>query len=216
MVKINSKKGLAVELSKLEVFSSPNVSLEQYPTDSEIAAEVLWFAYHKGDIKEKVIADLGAGTGILGIGCMILKASKVYFVEKDKSLIPILKKNIKGTDSDTEHNIFNIDISEFDQRADVVVENPPFGIKNRHADKNFLKKAFLTAKVIYSFHKLESVDFIRAFSKDNDFSVTDFFKFEFPLKASMKFHKKKVKKIPVGCFRLEFKTFHCSGNSGNF
>jgi hypothetical protein len=53
MVKITSKAGLAVILSKLKSFEEPKVRVEQYSTDSEIAATVLWHAHFK-DIEEKV------------------------------------------------------------------------------------------------------------------------------------------------------------------
>ena len=85
-----SKSSLAIELSKLKVFNQANVSLEQYPTDSEIAATILWQAKMNNDIEDKIIADLGAGTGILGIGALLLGADYVYFVEKDEKAIEIL------------------------------------------------------------------------------------------------------------------------------
>ena len=85
-----TKSKLAITLSKLKVFDSAKVKLEQYPTDSEVAADVLWNAFMQGDIGNKIIADLGAGTGVLGIGALILGAKKVYFVEKDKDVIKLL------------------------------------------------------------------------------------------------------------------------------
>ena len=74
MGNIASKGALAVILSKLKVFTAPKVRVEQYPTDAEIAAEVLWQAHMKGDIG-KVSADLGCGTGILGIGLLYWSTS---------------------------------------------------------------------------------------------------------------------------------------------
>jgi len=71
---MHTKSSLAIELSNLNVFSKAKVKLEQYPTDSEIAADVLWNAYMKDELKGKTIADLGCGTGILGIGALLLGA----------------------------------------------------------------------------------------------------------------------------------------------
>ena len=85
--KIASKSGLAVVLSRLSVFQRPKVRVEQYPTDSEIAAEVLWSAFMKGDIDKMCIADLGCGTGILGIGALLLGAKKVYFLDIDQNAL---------------------------------------------------------------------------------------------------------------------------------
>ena len=85
---IGSKKALAVLLSRLEGFIGPKVRVEQYATDPEIAAEVLWQAFMKGDIG-KVSVDLGCGTGILGIGLLALGSKKVYFIDSDQKVIDI-------------------------------------------------------------------------------------------------------------------------------
>jgi len=75
MTEINSKSRLAIALSRLEGFSEPKVRQEQYLMDSEIGASVLWNACLLGDIRGKVIADLGCGTGMLGIGALMLGAT---------------------------------------------------------------------------------------------------------------------------------------------
>ncbi|MBN1503368.1 methyltransferase [Candidatus Woesearchaeota archaeon] len=201
---MKSKKELAVSLSKLKVFAAPDIRLEQYSTDSEIAAEMLWFAYQNGDIENKIIADFGCGTGILGIGCLLLNARLVYFIDKAESVFEILKENLftlKLKDS----KIINKEISAFNNKVDVVIQNPPFGVKSRHADKIFLEKAFSLSEVVYSFHKIESMQFIESISKENNFRSTHLFGFEFPLKKSYEFHRKKVYKVKVGCWRLEKK-----------
>ena len=87
-----TKSKLAIQLSKLKVFETAKIKLEQYPTDSEIAADILWNAFMQHDIEGKVIADLGAGTGVLGIGALLLNAKKVCFVEKDKEAVKLLKE----------------------------------------------------------------------------------------------------------------------------
>ena len=55
-MKLN-KKSLAIFLSKLKKQESVSASLEQYPTDSDSAAHILWHAYMSGDIEDKVVAD---------------------------------------------------------------------------------------------------------------------------------------------------------------
>lgn len=52
-----NKKKLAIELSKLAKLNKLNVNLEQYQTESEFAADLLWLAYQEGDVKGKVVAD---------------------------------------------------------------------------------------------------------------------------------------------------------------
>ncbi|MEK6869133.1 MAG: METTL5 family protein, partial [Nanoarchaeota archaeon] len=203
---VGSKKALAVLLSRLEGFRSPKVGVEQYTTDSEIAAEVLWQAYMKSDIG-KVSVDLGSGPGMLGIGLLVLGAQKVYFVDFDQKALEIAKGNMAKVKS--EYNLAGEavflwqEVNDFNEQVDLVVMNPPFGVKVRHMDREFLKKAFEVGKVVYSFHKTESKKFLERFAKDNNFKITDAFGFNFPLKATMPFHSKRIKRISVSCFRFE-------------
>ena len=199
-----SKKQLAIVLSKLEGFREAKVRVEQYTTDSEIAADLLWNASILGDIEEKVIVDLGAGTGILGIGALLIGAKQVLFIESENSALEIAKENlelvkhlIKG-----KSEFILKDIINFNQKADVVIQNPPFGTKSEHADKIFLEKAFETASIIYSFHKVSTDSFIEAFSRDKGFEITHFWQYKFPIKASFDFHTKKIHRIDVGLYRL--------------
>lgn len=194
-----NKKQLEIKLSKLKKVSKPKVGLEQYSTDTDIAAEILWFAFMHGDIKGKTIADLGCGNGILGTGALILGAKKVYFVDKDEDSLEIAKENCEFKNAE----FFNIDVKEFDRKVDLVIENPPFGVQNRKADKPFLEKAMEASKKIYSFHKIESKKFIDKLAEENGFEVKDIFLFDFKLSKSMWFHKKKDHKVRVGCWVLE-------------
>lgn len=197
-----SRSRLAIELSTIKGFSEPKVRVEQYITDSEIAATVLWDAYMKGDIKGKVIADLGCGTGILGIGAVMLGASKVYFVESESSAMEIAKKNVENIESESLSEFFLGDVGDFNEKVGTVIMNPPFGVKSEHSDRKFLEKAFGISKVVYSFHKSETKEFIERFAKAKNFEISQVVDFEFPLKASMRFHKKRIERINVSCFRF--------------
>ncbi len=206
-MKNNISKGtLAVILSKLKQFYESKVRDEQYCTDSEIAADILAKGEILGDFADKTVVDLGAGTGILGIGALLKGATCAIFVEKDDTALKIAKENYENTKSEylLGDAVFeNKDITEFTHNADTVIMNPPFGTKNEHADKEFLKKAFQTAKIVYSFHKTTTRKFVEAFAKDSEFKITHFWDFEFPLKQTMKFHEKKIKKIAVTVFRFQ-------------
>jgi putative methylase len=202
---IFSKKQLAVSLSRLQNFESPSWRLEQYSTDSEIAAEIIWFAYQNQDIENKIVADLGCGTGTLGIGTLFFNPSKVFFVDIDERQLKHLETNLKLQEF-KDYEVICSDITKFDKKVDIVFQNPPFGVKNIHADKTFLEKAFNISNVIYSFHKIESKNFIEQISKNYNFVVTHFFKFEFPLKQTMNYHTKRIQRIGVGCWRLQRKT----------
>src|SRR3989344_1389459 len=208
MRKISSKSGLAIILSGLEGFESPKVRQEQYPTDSEVAASVLWSAYLLGDIEGEGIADLGCGTGILGIGALLLGADKVVFIDSDKNALETAKNSISKLKSEG----YSIGKAEFkcqdisdirNLKAEVVIQNPPFGTKKRHADISFLEKALATAPIVYSFHKSESKGFLERFSAGKGFKITHIWGFKFPLKAAFSFHRRQIHRIDASCFRFE-------------
>lgn len=200
-----SKGSLEVILSKLKVFDKPKVRLEQYAMDSKIGAEILWNASLSGEI-EGIVADLGCGTGILGIGALLLGAKKVFFVDIDKNALGIAKINLELIKSE-----FNMggeaifvckNVADFNNKVDLVLQNPPFGVKVRHSDRIFLKKAIELAPIVYSFHKLESKEFIGRFCEENGHKVNNIFKFDYPIKAEYEFHKKRIHRFRVGCWKI--------------
>jgi putative methylase len=195
-----SKSSLAIELSKLKTFSEGEIKLEQYSTDSEIAAEILWNAFLIGDINGKTVADLGAGTGILGIGAEILGATKVFLVEKEEKALKIAEENAENIEG---VKIIGKDINDFEDAVDTVIMNPPFGTKSEHADKAFLDKAFSITDVVYSIHKTSTRKFVEAMARDHCFTITHCWNYSFPIKRSYHFHRKPKVNIDVSCFRIK-------------
>jgi len=202
-----TKKELSILLSKLKVFEKPELRLEQYPTDPEIAGETLWFAYMQGDTENKIVADLGSGTGILGLGALLLGAKKAFLVDINTSAIELAMKNKAFLEQKTGKKLDAVfaagDVNMFDTKTDTVIMNPPFGTKNQRIDTVFLLKAMSIAKIIYSFHKANTKEYINRLIKENGFETTHYKEYDFPIKQSMPQHKKKVEKIKVGLWRLE-------------
>ena len=215
-----SKGALAIRLSRLKRYGNPGngdlkqkVRDEQYSIDSEMAAGILGEAFQTDDIKDKVIADLGCGTGILGIGALILGAEKVFFVEKDKEAIEIAKDNLKSErqywllnssckeEMTKKAEFYEQNIDKFNKKANTVIMNPPFGTKNRHADREFLKIACKIGDVVYSLHKSETLSYIKGFLEKEKFKITRVIGFKFPLKASQKHHKSRIYRFDVSFIR---------------
>jgi len=203
------KSKMEIILSKLKVFSKPSLELEQYPLDGKNASDILWTAFSLGNIEKKTIADLGCGTGILGIGALLLGANKVYFLDKSQSAVQIAKENLQFVEKELDIELkskalFLVgDINDFKTKVQTVIENPPFGTKTEHADKLFLEKAMEIANVVYSIHKTSTLDFIEKFAKKNNFDLTNKVRFAFPLKQTMSFHKQKITMVDVSLIRIE-------------
>lgn len=203
-----SKKSLAVFLSKLEVFVRPDPLLEQYPTDSEVAASILWDALMEGVVENRKVIDLGCGTGILGIGALALGASHVVFIDKDPRVLPQLMNNISNLEDETEKSYSNYDlvngsIENYSERADVVIMNPPFGARQKHADLLFLEKALTLAPTVYSLHKTSTLDFLHKWLKAQGAQLMSAKDYDFPLKNTLPEHKKRLQRIEVSCLHIQ-------------
>ncbi len=160
---IRSKKDLEIQLQKLKKPAFYRNDLEQYPTDASLASEILFLAFLDGNIREKTVADLGAGNGILGIGAALLGADKVYCVEVDSDHCNVIRDNSKGLMVET----LEMEVSSFNQKVNTVVMNPPFGSVVKGSDRIFLEKAVSLSESIYSIHNLKSADFVRQFYDKN-------------------------------------------------
>jgi putative methylase len=203
-----SKKQLAILLSKLQVFTQPDLHLEQYPTDSEIAASILWEAQMHGELEGRRVADFGCGTGILGIGALAMGAKHVVFIELDARVFPQLMANLHHLEKELDETFSNYEIihgnvEQYDQPVDLVLQNPPFGTQQKHADLIFLKKALSLAPIVYSMHKTATEEHIRSIAQQAGARITQQYHFSFPLKQSMDQHRKKVQHIEVSCLKFE-------------
>jgi len=207
---INSKKQLAIRLSKLTQIEGVDRGLEQYQTDSELAADILWNAHMFGDIGGNFVYDLGCGNGIFGVGSLMLGAKQGLLIDIDTKAAEIAKQN--GSDFKEKCTVVNSDLLclSFESPEDravknIVIMNPPFGTKNEHIDRDFLKKGFGFGDVVYSIHKAESKVFLERFSEDNGFRITNTWNYEFGIKRSHIKHKKDNYKVAVICVRFEKK-----------
>jgi len=142
-----------------KVNPAPKVELEQYTTSENIAATMLYIAaYTKNDIIGKQVLDLGCGTGRLALGAAFLGAQNVLGVDIDKSALRVAVENAQTTGLTASTQWVNGDISAVNGCFDTVLQNPPFGVQTRNADRAFLVKALSSAKMVYSLHNHPEVD----------------------------------------------------------
>jgi putative methylase len=192
------QRKLEMLLQKVEGFPHPDPSLEQYPTPATLAAEMLHFAYMKGDLTGKVM-DLGCGTGILAIGAKLLGAEAVAGYDIDPRALETAGRNADRLGVDIE--FICLPVEEVTEHADTVIMNPPFGAQCKGNDRPFLTKALETGNVIYSVHNSGSRAFVENYIKPA--IITDFYAANFPIKRTFKFHKKDVEQIRVEVYRIE-------------
>ena len=198
------KKELEMLLETIVDLTEPEVAKEQYTTPAAVAAELLFFAFMKGDIDDCRVYDLGCGTGILGIGAKLLGAKEVVGIDNDARAIEVA--HINSTRLGVEVEFRRGDVRSVEGTGDTVIMNPPFGAQreNRHADRMFIKKAFEIAPVVYSIHNAGSESFLRGFLPHAEIVC---FPVAFPVTRRFWFHKKERKIIEVALYRMEQKLF---------
>jgi len=153
------KLELEILLSQIKPHPSPKPNLEQYTIPADVAATMLYMAaYTHGGIVDKTVLDLGCGTGRLALGAAFLGAKQVVGVDIDRDAVKVAFENSVNTDLKEKVQWITGDIDAIHGSFDAVLQNPPFGVQRREADRKFLEKALETGKIIYSLHKRPEKD----------------------------------------------------------
>ena len=204
-------KNIISSLESLETFSSPKDYLEQYQTPPSIAGEMIHYISNNYSLNNYSIADLGCGTGILGISAALCGCKNVFLFDIDEEALDIAKNNIEQLELEDNIQIIQMDVNQLRQcnklnkYFDLVITNPPFGIRSENgADIEFLKTAsYICNNTIFSLHKFSTINFLKKFYNKNGINDIQSFKIEYNLPKTYKFQKKKEKNIDVVCLEAK-------------
>ena len=204
-------KNIISSLESLETFSSPKDYLEQYQTPPSIAGEMIHYISNNYSLNNYSIADLGCGTGILGISAALCGCKNVFLFDIDEEALEIAKNNIEQLELEDNIQIIQMDVNQLKQcnklnkYFDLVITNPPFGIRSENgADIEFLKTAsYICNNTIFSLHKFSTINFLKKFYNKNGINDIQSFKIEYNLPKTYKFQKKKEKNIDVVCLEAK-------------
>ena len=203
------KRDLERALSEIEVHPMPNAYLEQYTTPSNVAAETLYLAaYVYDDIIDKAVMDLGCGTGRLALGAALLGAREVFGVDVDRVAVRVAQKNAGKMDAKEKTNWIVADIDVIKGTFDTILQNPPFGVQRKRADRQFITKSLELSSIISSFHKggESNREFIKRFIEGHGGRVTNIFPLKIEIPRMFKFHTKRKRSIQVDLYRIEGKS----------
>ncbi|XP_033104106.1 methyltransferase-like protein 5 isoform X2 [Anneissia japonica] len=163
-----------------------------------------------GDIKGKLVADLGCGCGVLTIGAAMLQAGLCIGFDIDDDALETCRMNC----SEFELTCVGQVLCDLAQLApgrwlkafDTIIMNPPFGTKrNKGIDMIFLKLALDMARTsVYSLHKTSTREHILKKAKEWHVNIEVLAELRFDLPATYKFHKQKSVDIEVDFIRLSF------------
>ncbi len=146
-------------ISQVKSHPSPKVNLEQYTLSESAAATMLYLAaYSYGDVVAKRVLDLGCGTGRLALGAAFLQAEWVVGVDIDRTAVKVALENSEEVGLADRVSWIAGDIDAVTGEFDTVLQNPPFGVHKRSADRRFLEKALAVGCSVYSFHNHPSFD----------------------------------------------------------
>ena len=204
-----TKRALEGQLAVVAGFENPRASLEQYPTPPELAAHVIHLADLHGDIENRTVVDLGAGTGMFTLGAALRGPKRVIGLELDGGPIRTAMDNRRRVGTTTPIHWLQADATRpplsLDEPATVVM-NPPFGAQNGQAgaDRGFLKTAAEIAGVSYSVHNTGSRAFVEAFAADNGGEVTHGFAAAFEVHKQFDHHTERRREIETEVYRIEW------------
>jgi len=153
------KLDLELTLSRVKPHPKPAPNLEQYTIAPDVAATMLYIAaYRNDDIADKKVLDLGCGTGRLTIGAAFLGAREAIGVDIDKTAVKTAIENSFDVGFKEKTQWITGDVDSVQGNFDTVLQNPPFGVQKKGADRKFIAKALALGKMTYSLHKRPNED----------------------------------------------------------
>ena len=207
-------KHLAIELSKLSPHPQQAVELEQYATEGDLAAFFVLAIDQLDIINGKNIVDLGAGNGILGIGCGILGAKNVTLIEGDSKVCEITKQNTSAiiekyaTNFTTINCMIGVDEVPENLPCDIVIINPPWGFQSSKADRPLLEYGFkLEPSSLYVIHSANATH-LEQLGKANGYDCEIVFESNFRLPPKYMHQSRKMGETQIKCWR-----FHKPGDA---
>jgi len=201
-------KELECHLQEVDEFEEPKILLEQYPTRPHIAACMIHtMASTFGDIEDRSILDLGCGSGVLSIGCVMLGAANVLGLDIDPDALDTCQQNLEAFEMDNV-DLVNGNVADADQilrqKFDVVLMNPPFGTKrNKGLDLLFLEMGIkLATRAVYSLHKTSTREHVLKKGEALGTKPQVLAELRYDLPATYKHHKKASVDIEVDFIRF--------------
>jgi len=204
----NSRRQLAIQLENVSGFANPSEKMEQYALDAEAAADILWTVKNETPgIGSSLVLDLGCGTGILTIGAALIGAALAIGVDFDSSALEKGRETAHrlGVESQTDWVLAHI--PEVAVKSDLVVQNPPFGVKRRGSDLAFLEVALHSGSVVYSLHLASQSgrDFLQRFIEQHGGTLSGIIPITVRIRHTLPKHRKRLHEVRAELYKIKVK-----------
>ncbi len=183
----------------------PVAELEQYTIPADLAADILFLAaFTFDDVFGRSVLDLGCGTGRLAIGALLLGASEAFGIDLDPSAVELAAEASERLGVSDRAMWAIGDIRAVRGSFDTALQNPPFGVRRKTADRPFLEKAIEVCSVIYSLHKAgeENRRFLKSYIEGLGGRITHIIPMRLRLPATMPFHEQRFREVAVDLYRI--------------
>ena len=145
--------------------------------------------------------DLGCGTGRLAIGAAMLGADLVVGVDVDPLAVEVAAENSRIALVSDRVCFAVADISAVRGRFDCVLMNPPFGVRRRHMDLEFLRKAVQLSDTVYSIHKTSTLRYLSRWLEDAGWRIDVALRVRFRIPRMFRFHEKRYHVVDAAIIR---------------
>lgn len=180
MIRTLTRFELGNILCGLKAHPNPKYWLEQHSITANIAESVLFLA--RGDIENKVVYDLGCGTGRFAIGAALLGARRVCGIDVDEEVLDVARKNAQLVQRKWKLPAAKRirwecqDVETVKEKCDTVIQFPPF-----EKDAAFFRKALSVADNVYSLHRGSSKrkKMLLSICKDSDAKIVGVERFKY-------------------------------------
>lgn len=206
-----SRRALARALASIEGFDDPDPTLEQYATPPAIAAQLIGLADLEGDLtggpeRDRLVLDVGCGTGILAIGAA-LRGARALGIDRDRTALTTAAANaarlgVREAVDWVSAAVRALPIAT--ERPVTVLMNPPFGAQTGQegADRPFLECAAALATVSYSLHNAGSRAFVEAFAAEHGGRLTHAFAVDLEIDRQFAWHDRDRATIDAEAYRI--------------
>ena len=204
-----SRRDVERALEAVGDFDEPDVSREQYLTPPPLASHLCHLAWISGDLHDRVVVDLGTGTGTLALATRFYDPATIVGIDVDGDALAIARTNERRLFDrpSIQWVLGDATSAPLAVHDATVLANPPFGAQasNRHADRRFLDTASTLGAVSYTIHNAGSASFVESFVDDADGQLTHAFESEIPVDRRFAFHTESSVTLPVEVFRIEWR-----------